>query len=339
MRLDDFYNTKELLNYFKIRESTPYFGENLFPSRKIQDVRYDVILGSGGLPVTASVHALDSETQLASREAISKGAGELAYIKRQIKLTEEDLLKLNAPRNKTEFDSIIANIYNDAEKMRESLEVRAEAMRFEVLSTGKLKIEENGVKVTVDYMVPTGNKKNFDWSLPTSKPLIDLEELADTVEEKSGVRPIRMLTSRKVMKTICASESIKKAIHGVDSEKIVTLGDLNDLLIRSELPTIETYEAKYRIEKAKGYETKRYFPADCISMFGGETLGETLYGITPEEIELIGNGNMDTASMVGNVFVGSYSLPDPVAKFTKASATVIPTLPRGEELGIATVKM
>ena len=339
MRFEDYYNTTELTNYFKVRESTPYFGENLFPSRKIQDVEYDVILGSGGLPVTASVHALDTETQLASREAIQNGAGELAYVKRQIKLKEKDLLRLSAPRNKTEFDNIIADIYNDAEKMRESIEVRAEAMRFEVLSTGKLKIEENGVKVTVDYKVPTTNKKNFDWSLTTSNPLINLESLADAVEDKSGVRPTRMLTSRKVMKTICANENIKKAIHGVDSEKIVTLGDLNDLLLRQELPTIETYEAKYRVETAKGYETKRYFPVDCISMFGNETLGETLFGITPEEIELIGNGNMETAAMVGNIFVGAYTLLDPVAKFTKASATVIPTLPRGEELGIATIKM
>lgn len=197
-RLDEVFNTKELINYYKERTLTPMMGESLFPERKIQDIEFDMILGRGGLPVSASVHALDTKTQLASREAIEKGVASLSLIKRQIKVTEKEIIKINNPRTNTELSYVLSEIYKDSEKMVESVKVRVEAMRFEALATGKIKIEENGIKVTIDYGVPSGNKKTFNWSnADTSKPLDDLEALASAVEDESGSRPTRMLTSKR----------------------------------------------------------------------------------------------------------------------------------------------
>lgn len=339
-RIEEVFNTKELINYFKERVVTPMLGESLFPSRKIQDIEFDMILGAGGLPVSASVHAFDTKTQLASREAIEKGVASLALIKRQIKISEKEIIKINNPRTNAELTHVLTQLYNDADKMVEGVNVRVEAMRMEALSTGKLKIEENGVKVTLDYGVPSTNKKTFNWSDPaTSKPLEDLEILASAVESTSGTRPTRALTSRKIAKAICNSNSVRAAINGVNSDKIVTLAQLNDLLVQCELPQIVTYEAKYRVEGAKGFTTKRYFPENVISMFGDGTLGETIFGLTAEEVKLIGDGKMDLAEMVGNVFVGTYTSVDPVGEFTKAAATSLPSFPHGEELGIGTITL
>lgn len=339
-KLQEVFNTHELINYFQERKLKPMLGESLFPSRKIPDIKFDMILGKGGLPVSANVHAFDTETQLASRDAISKGAAALALIKRKIKLTEEDLIKIQNPRNDAELTFVLSQLYDDSEKMVNSIDVRTEAMRMEVLSSGKLKIEENGVKVTLDYGVPVGNKKSFAWSTATTaKPLDDLETLASAVESESGTRPTRALTSRKVVKAICACDSVRQAIHGINSDKIVTLAQLNELLVQCELPVLMTYEEKYRVEGAKGYTTKRYFPENTISMFGDGQLGEGIYGLTAEEVKLIGDGNMDDASMVGNIFVGTYSSVDPVGEFTKAAATFLPSFPRADELGIATITL
>ncbi|MEG2412572.1 MAG: major capsid protein [Clostridium sp.] len=337
-RLDEVFNTTELINYYKSRELPTMLGEALFPERKIQDIEFDMILGKGGLPVSASVHAFDTETQLASREAIEKGIGELALIKRQIKITEKDIIKINNPRTNAELSQVVAQLYNDSEKMVTGVKVRVEAMRMEALSTGKIKIEENGIKVTIDYKVPAGNKKAFNWSdQATSKPLDDLESLAAAVETESGSRPTRMLTSKKIQSAICKNISVRKAIHGVNSDKLVTLTELNTLLTDLELPTLLTYEAKYKIETAKGYTTNRYFTENIISMFGDSTLGETIYGLTAEEVKLIGDGKMNEASMVGNIFVGTYTKVDPVGEFTKAAATALPSFPYADELGIGTI--
>lgn len=340
-RLEEVFNNKELVNYFKERKVTPMLGESLFPERKIQDIEFDMILGSGGLPVTAEVHAYDTETQLASREAIEKGVASLALIKRKIKIAEKELIKINNPRTDSELAFVLSQLYNDSEKMADSVKVRVEAMRMELLSTGKIAINENKVKVTIDYKVPGGNKKSFTWQTPDSdNPLDDLATLADAVETESGSRPTRALTSRKVVKTICKTASVRKAIYGVNSDKIVTLAALNELLVQLDLPEIVVYEGKYKKETAKGFATTRYFPENVIAMFGDETLGETIYGLTAEEVKLIGDGKMEEASVLDNkIFVGTYSSIDPVGEFTKAAATVLPTLPHGEELGIGTITL
>ncbi|NEZ80382.1 major capsid protein E [Clostridium botulinum] len=338
-RIEDVFNTKELINYFKERTITPMLGESLFPERKIQDIEFDMILGSGGLPVSASVHAFDTKTQMASREAIEKGVASLALIKRQIKIAEKEIIKINNPRTNAELTFVLSQLYNDSEKMVQAVKVRVEAMRMEVLSTGKLKIEENGVKVTLDYGIPSANKKSFNWSDPAaSKPLDDLTTLADAVEDTS-VRPTRALTSRKLARAICNSHSVRAAIHGVNSDKIVSLAQLNELLEQLNLPQIVTYEGKYKVEKAKGFDTKRYFPDNIIAMFGDGPLGETIYGLTAEEVKLIGDGKMDMAEMVDKIFVGTYTSIDPVGEFTKAAATALPSLPHGEELGIGTITL
>ena len=340
-RVEEVFNTEELINYFKDRQVTPMLGESLFPERKIQDIEFDMILGTGGLPVSAEVHAYDTETQLASREAIEKGVASLALIKRKIKIAEKEIIKINNPRTNAELDFVLSQLYNDAERMTNSVKVRVEAMRMELLSTGKIAINENGVKVTIDYKVPSGNKKSFTWKTPaTDTPLDDLSTLADAVETESGYRPTRALTSRKLVKTICNCDSVRKAVHGVNSDKIVTLASLNELLVQLELPQIVVYEGKYKKEGAKGSTTVRYFPENCIAMFGDETLGETIYGLTAEEVKLIGDGKMEEASMLDNkIFVGTYTDIDPVGEFTKAAATALPTLPHGEELGIATITL
>ena len=338
-RIEEVFNTHELINYFKERVIVPMLGEALFPERKIQDIEFDMILGTGGLPVSASVHAFDTKTALASREAIEKGIQSLALIKRQIKLTEKELIKIQNPRTDAELTFVLAQLYNDSEKMVDAIKVRVEAMRMEAISSGKIKIEENGVKVTIDYAIPAGNQLPFNWTASTATPLIDLDTLASAVETGCGSRPSRAMTSRKIVKAICANTSIKKAVFGTNSDKQVTLALLNDLLVQSDLPTLLVNEGKYKVEGSSEFTTVRYFPENIISMFGSSTLGETIYGLTAEEVKLIGDGKMEDASMVGNIFVGTYTSIDPVGEFTKSAATAMPSFPHGEELGIATITL
>ncbi len=348
-RIEEVFNTQELINYFKERQVTPMLGESLFPERKIQDIEFDMILGTGGLPVSAEVHAYDTKTKLASREAIEKGVASLALIKRQIKLAEKEIIKIQNPRTDAELAFVLSQVYNDAEKMTDSVKVRVEAMRMELLSSGKIAINENGIKVTIDYKVPSDNQKTFTWKTPSADtPLDDLTTLADTVENTSGYRPTRALTSRKIIRTICTCDSVRKAIFGVNSDKIANIADLNALLIQMDLPQFVVYEGKYKKEATKGFTTNRYFPENKIAMFGDDTLGETIYGLTAEEVQLLGQGSMggnnccclDEATLLDNkIFVGTYTSIDPVGEFTKAVATALPTLPHGEELGIGTISL
>ncbi|MDH2459440.1 major capsid protein [Clostridium perfringens] len=338
-RIDELFNTKELLNYYRVKKQPAMLGDTLFPARKIQDIKFDMITGANGLPVSASIHAFDTETELASREVLQKGAAELALIKRKIAIGEREIIAINNPRMDSEQKALVMELFKDGDKMVESVQTRIEAMRMELLSSGKINVKENGVSITLDYSVPGGNKKTFDWSDPaTAKPLEDIKTLADAVEDASGTKPTRILTSSKVLNKILACESVKKSIFGVNFDKIATRKDLNSLLESMELPQVAVYNAKYKVQNANGkYTTKRYFPENILSMFAENALGETIYGLTAEEIELLGSNKMEEAKMVGNIFVGVEKEGDPVRRYTKAVATALPTLENGLELGIGTI--
>lgn len=338
-RIDELFNTKELLNYYRVKKQPAMLGDTLFPARKIQDIKFDMITGANGLPVSASIHAFDTETELASREVLQKGAAELALIKRKIAIGEREIIAINNPRMDSEQKALVMELFKDGDKMVESVQTRIEAMRMELLSSGKINVKENGVSITLDYSVPGGNKKTFDWGDPaTAKPLEDIKTLADAVEDASGTKPTRILTSSKVLNKILACESVKKAIFGVNFDKIATRKDLNSLLESMELPQVAVYNAKYKVQNANGkYTTKRYFPENILSMFAENALGETIYGLTAEEIELLGSNKMEEAKMVGNIFVGVEKEGDPVRRYTKAVATALPTLENGLELGIGTI--
>ena len=338
-RIDELFNTKELLNYYRVKKQPAMLGDTLFPARKIQDIKFDMITGANGLPVSASVHAFDTETELASREVLQKGAAELALIKRKIAIGEREIIAINNPRMDSEQKALVMELFKDGDKMVESVQTRIEAMRMELLSSGKINVKENGVSITLDYSVPGGNKKTFDWSdASTAKPLEDIKTLADAVEDASGTKPTRILTSSKVLNKILACESVKKAIFGVNFDKIATRKDLNSLLESMELPQVAVYNAKYKVQNANGkYTTKRYFPENILSMFAENALGETIFGLTAEEIELLGSNKMEEAKMVGNIFVGVEKEGDPVRRYTKAVATALPTLENGLELGIGTI--
>ncbi|STB59768.1 major capsid protein [Clostridium perfringens] len=338
-RIDELFNTKELLNYYRVKKQSAMLGDRLFPARKIQDIKFDMITGANGLPVSASIHAFDTETELASREVLQKGAAELALIKRKIAIGEREIIAINNPRMDSEQKALVMELFKDGDKMVESVQTRIEAMRMELLSSGKINVKENGVSITLDYSVPGGNKKTFDWSdASTAKPLEDIKTLADAVEDSSGTKPTRILTSSKVLNKILACESVKKAIFGVNFDKIATRKDLNSLLESMELPQVAVYNAKYKVQNANGkYTTKRYFPENILSMFAENALGETIFGLTAEEIELLGSNKMEEAKMVGNIFVGVEKEGDPVRRYTKAVATALPTLENGLELGIGTI--
>ena len=338
-RIDELFNTKELLNYYRVKKQPAMLGDTLFPARKIQDIKFDMITGANGLPVSASIHAFDTETELASREVLQKGAAELALIKRKIAIGEREIIAINNPRMDSEQKALVMELFKDGDKMVESVQTRIEAMRMELLSSGEININENNVAVKLDYKVPSSNKKKFNWSDPkTANPLEDIKTLADAVEDASGTKPTRILTSSKVLNKILACESVKKAIFGVNFDKIATRKDLNSLLESMELPQVAVYNAKYKVQNANGkYTTKRYFPENILSMFSENALGETIYGLTAEEIELLGSNKMEEAKMVGNIFVGVEKEGDPVRRYTKAVATALPTLENGLELGIGTI--
>ena len=74
-----------------------YLGDRLFPDTKTQNLQAEYLrLASGAaLPVMATVHAFDTEAEIASRRAFDKVNVEKLLIKRKINQTERMRLLLD----------------------------------------------------------------------------------------------------------------------------------------------------------------------------------------------------------------------------------------------------
>lgn len=326
----ELFSQKNVLDYVTTRQTVPLLGETLFPARKVQGLEFDILKAGSRIPTIASVHAFDTESEIASRVA-SRSAQELAFIKRKIQLKEKDLIALRNPRTAEEQRYLEEEVYNDVYSMVSSVNARVEKMRMEVLSNGTVTLDENGLDLVVDYGVPADHKASVDFLAVGADVIGYLTTWAAALD----TAPTRILTSTKVRNAILKNAGIKSFFK--DSGLMPTPGALNQVMQQFGLPIIATYDAKYYKENAKGVLVKeRYFPENKLVMFGSENPGESIFGVTPEESRLL-SGNSNNYA-VGNIFATVYeSGLDPVGTWTKAAGTALPSFPEADNVFQATV--
>ncbi|AWI04056.1 major capsid protein [Clostridium drakei] len=337
-RVEELFSPQAILNYVKNREQIPMLGDILFPETKIEGLDFKMIKGANNLPVSASIHGFDTETEIGSRDGISYSVEELALIKRKIKMDEKLIIQLNFPRSTQEETQAINQIYNDVDNMVNSVKTRIEAMRMEVITTGKLNINENGVKTSIDYGTPKVQQSTTDWTSTDAKILEDIYNWTDKVVQNVGCTPTRAVTSKSVLNLLLTNMAIRKAVFGINADKLLTKDMLNQLLSSMDLPEVATYDSQYRTQGNDGkYVVKRYFEDGKFVLLPEGKLGDTIYGLTAEEIELRGKSDTKIESF-GNIVAEIYSTKDPVARWTKAVATCLPSFPYADQIYIAKVK-
>ena len=290
----ELFSQKNVLDYTANRVATPLLGEQLFPSRKIEGLEFDMLKAGSRIPTIASVHAFDTEAEIASRIG-SRSAQELAFIKRKIPLKEKDLMALRNPRTPAEQKYLEEEVYNDVYSMVTAVEARVEKMRMEALVNGKIELNENGLEgLVVDYGVPADHQATKDWTAANADILGDLEDFSDALD----IKPTRILTSKKVRNLMTKNKAILALFK--DAGMLPSKANLNNLLESLDLPTIVTYDEKYKVQGADGkYTTGRYFPEDKLVLFGDSNPGESVFGTTPEESRLLSGGSKDYK--VGNI--------------------------------------
>lgn len=328
----DLFTQREVLDYTRDRTPKPMMGETLFPARKIQGLEFDYLQGGSSLPVAAKVHAFDTEAEIGSREA-TKGAAELALVKRKMQLKEKDIIALTNPRNSAEQQYLMQRVYNDLDNLVLSVRARHERMRMELLATGKVTLDESNDKAVVDYKVPDDHKATSNWASDDVNPLDDILNWTDKMDSA----PTRALTSTKLLRLLMRNKNVLASIYGRDTGKVLTLAELDQYMEANNLPVIRTYDAKYRTQDGQKYTKHRYWNEDAFAMFDDQLLGETVYGPTAEEIKLTANPEFETG-LVGNIFTTVYETSgDPVATFEKAVATALPSFAAADDVFQATI--
>lgn len=341
MRIEDVLTTRRLLDYVKQHPAEPGALEGLFPTINIEDFECDVVMGAYNKPVLAEMYAFDTPTELGQREAYEMGRVGLNLIKEKMKLDEREIMRLERPRSDAEQRTAIARIYRDVQEIQARIENRIEFMRYQVIQTGKIHYQGNGLNLQVDYGIPKNHKGTLEWSDPEHDILGDMVKIKNTIKDDTGFDVTHVVMSNKWLQTIIQNKGLKLAMLGTESERYVTPGELNSALAKWGLFTISVDEKRYATQKViNGKLVKtfnRFLDEDTCLFLPDGSLGNTIRGLTPESLGLNGTG-IAQVSRAGDTVITHYAEVDPVAHYVKGSATAAVTFPYADQIYIGKFK-
>lgn len=331
--ISELITDRELLDFSQhFSVVRPTAGSRFFPDQKTQYIEQEFyrMTENGNLPMSAMVHALDTEAHITSRIPMERVNVEELLIKEKINLTER-------MQRITRGMSMAANqmrdyIFDDVARMAETVVTRAEKAKMDAIALGKFTIAENGLNFDIDYGIPTENFVSSDWTNADADILGDIRGWRQ-LAIANGVIPNIAITTEGVVTNMMKNTAIQKAIFGASGTGILpSMEQLNNLM-RSQFGfSIETNEARYGQIVTESGKVKvvqhRYFPEDVFVLDAtapNGSLGIGLWGVTPEENEQ--NGKWDALRQQQYVTVAQWSEKDPVAHWTKASGLFVPVLP------------
>lgn len=290
----------------------------------------------------AEFRSYDAETVIGARDAFSRRKVMLPPVGQKTVIGELERLQLERIRNGGGATAAIAEqVYDDAENNARATLARVELARGDVLADGKFTLAaENGLTLEADFGVPTDHlvAPTVLWSdHANSTPLADLRAWAEQYASVNGEYPGYIIMSRTARSHLMQSAEVRaqaSSVVGVPS--IVTPVQLNAVLEANELPAITLYDT--RVE-AGGADT-RVIPVDKV-VFGPSdraSLGQTVWGITAEALELAGLSNPElTYQQLPGLIGVVMKTFDPVHTWTKVGGVVMPVIYQPQKLLVADV--
>ncbi len=346
MEIFDLVTAPNIATYYTENNSNriPYLGEQLFPSKKQLGLDLSWIKGSKGLPVALKPSEFDTKATLRDRIGVTKLETEMPFFREAMRIGEKDrqeILKVMGAANSQYLMPLINRIYDDAANLVDGARVVPERMIMQLLSTGNISIQDNRQIYEYDYLLPEDNKDELtgtdQWSNPDSNPITDIKNWQDEIEDKTGTRPTRAICTRKTWNYLVENKRIRLDMNPLGGQNIILTDSMVQQYLSSKLGlSIAVYNKKFATEV--GGASQLFFPDDVFTLIPDGTLGNTYYGTTPEEADLM-SGNTDAqVSLVDNaIAVTSIKEPHPVNVETIVSEIVLPTFESIDNIFIANV--
>lgn len=341
----DYVKSNEISAFYQesVQGQLPYLGATLFPARKQEGLELSWIKAAGGLPVALAPSAFDAKAPVRDRIGFKDIVTEMPFFRESMRIGEKDrqnIMTYLAANRSQAVRTLMARIYDDAATLVKGADVQPERMRMQLLSTGKIDIKANRVDYTYDYKLPAENTIELlttdRWSTETSKPIQDLIEGMQAIEDSTGTKPTNAIMSTKTFGYLSQHASIRADLNPVGAANIIlTDADVKAYLLNKLGLRVAVYNKKFVDEQGV---KKNFFPDDIVSLFPDGELGNTYYGTTPEEADLQ-NGATDAEVTIVNtgVAVTTIKEPHPVNVKTVVSEIVLPSFERIDEVFIMKV--
>ena len=354
MLITDVFKAKKIANVATEVASNkiPYLGVGLFPPKKKMGLDLSWFKNSKGLPVSLKASAFDTVSTLRSREGIKIEETEMAFFKESMLVKEKDEQEIMrvVDSNDPYAKQIIEKLYSDANTLVEGAEVVPERMIWQLLApqtNGKPSIsiasdnatyyydyDPDNSWVATNYLALTGNDVWSDTN--DSDPLDDIKTMCDDIENRTGTRPTRIVMSAQTMSYLEKNDKIKSAILAQNTTANVFMNaERVKGVFSSELDLkVSVYTKKYKNEAGV---TASFYPDGYVTLLPDGALGNTWYGVTPEERSLMGDPTAEVALVNDRIAVTVTRTSDPVQTKTTVSEVVLPSYEQMDFVGVIKV--
>ncbi len=313
-------------------------GVSLFPRRKQLGLELSFIKGKGGLPVVLKPSAFDVRVSLRDRIGLETLKTDMPFFKEAMLIKEkdrQDLLTMMQTGNQTYIDLVVSRIFDDEKTLLDGAIAQEERLRMQLLTQGKIAVSANNVNMEYDYGMPVDNKV-FPvkvWSDVTANIGKDINKwLMDA--RKKGVVVTRMLMNSATVQYLMDNTMIAKEIlRSGDGIGVVTAGMVGQWM-RSKFGITILVNDNVFVNEAG--VTTQYVPDGIVTLLPNGALGETVFGTTPEEADLMSGGTDAQVAIVNTgMAITTTKKTDPVNVETKVSMITLPSFEQIDKVFIA----
>lgn len=335
MKIYDVFTAPAIATYWRESKNLPPFpGEIFFPNRKIPGLKFSYFKGKSGTPVALVSSAWDADVLYRDRIGFEKLEGDLPYFKEAYKIDETTRVSIvNAlAYGNPESDYLIQRVFDDTTSLRDGALVTAERMRMQLMSTGTIAIAENGVNKNYDFGFDSTNQVKTlttKWSAAAADPIADILDQKAAYETLTGEKAQYLLANSSFLNLLLKNAKVVEYFGKLLVPTYPTPEKVKSYVEAQTELTIIIDDKKYIPARKTESAATKFYPDGQFTLVSTLDLGETLYGDTPEEVDLkTSNSEAYSVEIVNpGIALTTWKKPDPVRVDIKASQSVLPSCP------------
>lgn len=312
---------------------------NQIPAREVDDNKVDFseLVRTNRV---AKFRPYDGRIHVSERDTAGDTTVKLLPLSDSLNMGEYERLQVQFARTGgTNEQALVNAIYNDSEQLTREVQNRLELAWGDVLTDGKLTVDEGGYKGEADFGVAADHLVSAAtaWTdTANANALSDLLTWYDKYVDDGNTGGV-FRTSLRVTRLLQQNAEIVEAVHGTTGRTRVTREQLNDLLASEGLPTLaEPYDAQLSVDGS----TTRTIPDDRLILAPADLgdLGFTAWGVSATALELVNSSVADLSFQEAAGIVGVVEkVGPPYRQFTFVDAVAMPIIAEPNRLFVADV--
>lgn len=346
--LRDYINSKNIALYIKELPVEQTIDKTLFPDKKVTGTKLEMAKGAKKKSVALRMSTFDAATKMRALSAdLTVKSTEIPFFKEGMGIdetTRRDLQNAIGANNENFVNALLGQVFENYADLVAGANIIAKKMRASVIQNGLLNFTSKDGDIVVDYGVPAAHRQVLTgtgkWTDPSADIVGDIKRWQKAITDDQYAKPnILLLTEKTFDETFLVNTKITAHIKNSNLNTSLILSQANYLQFAKEvmgLTVIFLEDSTYI--PSEGASPIPYYTDGKVTLMSGSSLGNTVYGTTPEEFDKqSGSSKLDTYMVGTGTAVTTMVKEDPVTVDTKVSVMPIVSFDRADECFFATV--